>query len=287
MSIDRFNRHLPLFGKEGQQKLRAAHAAVVGVGGLGTHVVQQLALLGIGGLTLVDGEELDQTNKNRYVGAWHDDPTPGTKKVDLGERLAKAIDPSLEVKTIDRTFISPEGFEAITQSGVVFGCLDKDGPRFVLNELCLAYGLPLFDLASDIITGKSLSYGGRVSAIVDGTACLVCQDCLDMNEVQHQLISRETREDRAKIYGVDLALLDRTGPSVVSINGVIASLAVTEYMAFATGLRVPKRLLTYHGHLGKVTLATDEPKPDCYYCKVLRGTRERADVHRYYRDVAR
>jgi hypothetical protein len=282
MEFERFNRQLLLFGKEGQAKLRGTHVAVVGVGGLGTHVVQQLALLGVGGLTLIDGEELDHTNKNRYVGVWHDDPAQGAQKVDLGERLVKAIDPSIAVNKVDKTFISPQGFASIIESTAVFGCLDKDGPRFVLNELCTAYERPYFDLASDIVPGTSLSYGGRIAITVDDGGCLVCQDCLDMAEVQDQ--SPETREERARIYGVDVAVLGRAGPSVVSINGVVASLGVTEFMAFVTGLRPPKRHLTYHGHLGKVTLLTDPPKPDCYYCKEVRGMHDRADVQRYYRD---
>ena len=79
-------------------------------------------------------------------------------------------------------------------------------------------------------------------------------------------------------------LLDVAGPSVVSINGVVASLAVTEFMLRVTGIREPNRLLTYHGRTGKVTVSTDEPVPDCYYCKGLWGTGDRADVQRYIRE---
>ena len=70
----------------------------------------------------------------------------------------------------------------------------------------------------------------------------------------------------------------------MSINGAVASLAVTEFMLGATGLREPNRLLTYQGRTGKVTVSIDEPALDCYYCKGLRGTRDRADVHRYVRE---
>src|SRR5438876_499513 len=63
---DRFNRNELFFGKEGQQKLRAARCAIIGVGGLGTHVVQQLALLGVGSIDLVEPEELSNDNRNRY-----------------------------------------------------------------------------------------------------------------------------------------------------------------------------------------------------------------------------
>jgi hypothetical protein len=70
---------------------------------------------------------------------------------------------------------------------------------------------------------------------------------------------------------------------VVSINGVVASLAITEFIVGVTGIRPPHHLLTYYGHLGKVTVNTDEPRPDCYYCKGIRGYRARADVERYIR----
>ena len=69
------------FGRDGQEKIAKTHVAIVGIGGLGTHVVQQLALLGIGQLTLVDNEEIDATNLNRYIGVRHSDPIPVTPKV--------------------------------------------------------------------------------------------------------------------------------------------------------------------------------------------------------------
>src|SRR4051794_3604161 len=106
MSDHRFDRNERLFGKEGQALLRRAVVAVVGNGGLGTHVVQQLALLGVGGLLLIDHEELDDSNLNRYVGAYHYDPIPGTPKVNLGYRIAKSIDPGLRVERIPERFRS-------------------------------------------------------------------------------------------------------------------------------------------------------------------------------------
>src|SRR5688500_6884118 len=94
MSEDRFARQVALFGNAGQNKLRVTSVAIVGVGGLGTHVVQQLALLGVAKLTLIDSEQLDATNRNRYVGSFYYDPIPGSRKVILGARMARAIDPT-------------------------------------------------------------------------------------------------------------------------------------------------------------------------------------------------
>ena len=96
---DRFDRNMRFFGKDGQDEIAKAHVAIVGIGGLGTHVVQQLSLLGIGHLTLIDNEELDVTNLNRYVGVRHSDPITGTMKVIIGERTAKEINPNIKVNT--------------------------------------------------------------------------------------------------------------------------------------------------------------------------------------------
>ncbi len=283
MSDDRFDRNERLFGKEGQARIRAATVAVVGIGGLGTHVVQQLALLGVGGLALIDSEELDITNKNRYVGVRHDDPVPGSRKVDLGERLALAIDPTIRVRKVFDTVVTEAGFAAVRDAGYVFGCVDREGVRLILNELCAAYARPYLDLASEVRPEEKPVYGGRMCACVGGEGCLSCLGILDVAEAQRDLAGPSAQRDRDAIYGVQADALGGAGPSVVSINGVVASLAVTEFMAAVTGLRAPCRLLTYHGHTGKVTLGTDQPAPDCYYCKGLRGAGEKADVERYLR----
>jgi len=281
---ERFDRNIRFFGKEGQDRLAASHVAVVGVGGLGTHVVQQLALLGVGHLTLIDKQELDGTNLNRYVGARHDDPIPGTPKVDIGERIVKAINLHILVDRIPLSLISKEAFEAIIQADYVFGCLDQEGLRLILNELCSAYSRPYFDLASEILPGNPPSYGGRVCVAWDGQGCIVCYDELDVAEAQADLLSPEARRDQKAIYGIRREDLGQVGPSVVSINGVVASLAVTEFMLGVTGIRPPKRLLTYRGQMGVVTAKSEEPAPNCYYCKGIRGKGDSADVWRYIRE---
>ena len=129
---------------------------------MGTHVVQQLALLGVGRITLIDKEELDTTNLNRYVGARHYDPIPGTPKVNIGYSQVKEINPNIHVELIPHSLISEQAFNAIIKASHVFGCLDNDGARLILNELCAAYTLPYIDLASEIIPSNSTDYGGRV-----------------------------------------------------------------------------------------------------------------------------
>jgi hypothetical protein len=284
MTNNRFDRNIRFFGKEGQDRLAASRVAVVGVGGLGTHVVQQLAFLGGGHFELIDKEELDETNLNRYVGARHDDPIPGTPKVDIGERIVRAINRTAEVRKHPVSLVSEEAFSAIIGSDYVFGCLDLEGLRLILTELCAAYERPYFDLASGIEPGPPMEYGGQVCVAWNGEGCLICSEALDLTEAQADLLDPSARRNRDAIYGVHKGALDVVGPSVVSINGLVASLGVTEFMLAVTGIRPPKRLLTYRGRGGGVGVKNDPPAPDCYYCRGIRGSGSAADVERYLKE---
>ena len=280
MNTDRYDRNIRFFGQEGQDRLAACSVAVVGVGGLGTHVVQQLALLGIGKLALIDKGELKENSRNRYIGAWHDDPVPGSSKVYIGERLAREINHHIQVETVHNQLASQVAFEAVRGCDYVFGCLDNDAARLILNELCLAYSKPYFDLASDISPGGS-QYGGRVCAVWHDAGCLVCYGEIDVAEVNLASMTGAQRQDYEAIYGVHTDALGEAGPSVVSINGVVASLAVTEFMLVATGKKDhPRRFLKYHGNGGIVTKVTDAPDPGCYYCAGVRGKGDSAGLSR-------
>lgn len=283
MSDQRFERNVRFFGEQGQERIRSTSVTIAGVGGLGCFVAQELALLGVGKLSFVDSEELAVTDRNRSVCATSTDLIPGSRKVDLCKRMVNAIDPTIPVHLVDDSVISQQAFDAILSSDWVFGCLDSEGTRFVLNELCSAYAIPYVDVATDIPTGERVRYGGRV-CFATGLGCLVCLDQIDMEEVRHELGGSELQDLEKQIYGVDKALLGTSGPSVVSINGVVASLAVTEFAVGVAGLRPPNRILTYRGHLGGVFTNNDEPHPDCYYCHGIRGTKAAADVQRYLRE---
>lgn len=278
---ERYQRQELFFGKEGQAHIASASVAIVGVGGLGTQAVQQLALLGVGHLALIDGQELAETNRNRYIGVRTDDPVPGFLKVDLGERIVREINKATNVTKLADSFVSYSGFSAIKATDYVFGCLDSEGGRLVLNEFCGAYEKPYLDLASDIIPGTSIQYGGRIHVNWTGDSCLMCSGLIDVNEAQSDLAGPAGAREREAIYGIERHLLDHSGPSVVSINGVVASLGVTEFMVGITGVRTPRPLLMYYGANGKVTTPTDPPMPDCYYCKSVRGKGDGAGLQRY------
>ena len=280
---DRFDRNERLFGKEGQARLRQTRIAVMGAGGLGGHVIAQTALLGVGSIATVDREDISLSNRNRYIGVWHTDPIPGSPKVALAKRHVHLIDPSISVTPIKDDILSAATLKSIKGADYVFGCVDNDGVRFFINEVCLAYEKPLIDLASD--APEPGVFGGHVAIVTGGHGCLHCLDLLDPDDVRRFLSPAEMIENEAAVYGINASALAETGPSVVSVNGVVASLSVTAFMALATGMPRPYTFQTYRGDRGVVTRRTTTATEDCYYCSVVRGQGDRADLDRYFRRV--
>lgn len=278
---DRYHRSTLLFGAEGQRRLRSTSALVIGASGLGSPLIQHLALLGVKRITSVDDEELDETNRNRFVGAKHTDPVPGSPKVDLVCRMIREINPDVGSVALQCGLVSEEAFDAVRAGDWVFGCLDKDGPRAILNELCAAYEKPYIDLASDV--PEPGIYGGRVCVAVGGSGCLDCLGLLDRRAVRRYIETDEQREREDAVYGIAKGALEKKGPSVSPVNGVIAALAATEFMVAVTGLRAPTRLQEYRGWESKVVVVKDEPRPDCLCCTGIRGKPKEADVERYLR----
>jgi molybdopterin-synthase adenylyltransferase len=97
--------------------------------------------------------------------------------------------------------------------------------------------------------------------------CLFCLDLFDQRQIRHATMTPDELAAEAAIYGVPVDALDATGPSVVTINGVVASLAATEAMVYLTGLRSPAKQLTYRADQGGVRINLDLPTAlGCRYC---------------------
>jgi molybdopterin-synthase adenylyltransferase len=265
----RFTRQEALFGLAGQERIERTSIALVGLGGNGTQVAQNLVHLGTRKFILVEPGDLKNSSKNRYIGHRHDDPVPGTTKLAIAERMINAVSPDAEVIPVRHPLEHEEAQNAIANADVVFGCLDDDGPRFLLNELCAAKRKKLIDVATEIIPGTNtepVRYGGRVFVIWERPGCLACCDQLDMNEVGMYLAGPEERKNREDIYGLRRQDPDGSGPSVVTLNGVVSAIAVTEFLVGITGLRAPVRLSVYRADLGRVTTSTDAPSSQCFTC---------------------
>jgi molybdopterin/thiamine biosynthesis adenylyltransferase len=265
----RYSRHAGLFGAEGQRRIADARAAIVGVGGIGSHVVQQLAYLGVLSFVLIDSDSVSASNLNRLIGATPEDV--GAAKIDVSSRLILTIQPDAHIRTANTSFGSGTSWTDLADVHVVFGCVDTDSARLELVRSASALALPYVDLASDV--SPEGEFGGRAFFALDGTRCLSCSGELDPHELARDVMTAEQRAADDRIYGIDRSALEASGPSVVSVNGVVASLAVTEFAAWVTGLREPRGYLNYRADLGTVTARSDPPRSYCHYCMELWGSR--------------
>lgn len=282
MDADRFERQIPFLGIEGQARLSRCRVAVVGVGGLGSHVVQQLAYTGVVNLSLIDADRVSKNNLNRLVTATPADI--GELKVNVLRRIIDALHPGADVRVVPEELRSHAAYTAVKDADYVVGCLDDDGPRLLLTLLAAAFEKPYLDLASEIGEDRT-SYGGRLVLSRPGQGCLRCRALLDDHEIQAWLETPEERRTRDRIYG-QRAAADGSGPSVVALNGVLASLGVMELMLDIAGVRPAHDYRKYAGVYGMIVTPGDgAPDPvACRICSEVRGQGDAADLERYIRE---
>ncbi len=280
-----FSRHFPFFGKEGQEKIEEIHVGFVGLGGTGSHVAQQLAYIGVKKFTIIDKDFVEGTDLNRLIGATVYDLEGPSTKVAVAERMIRQIRSETEctIASIQGYFPSKASLTALKDVDIIWGCVDRDGPRLILNEFTCVYEKPYIDLATEIHL-EERSFGGRVFFSIPGKSCLHCRGELSLDEIRRDLQSETEKIDEEAIYGVPKRDLGGSGPSVVSLNEIIASLAVTEFMVFVTGVRPPKEFLIYDGAKGIVKVNTDAPVQNCYYCNFIKGIGDIANVERFIQE---
>lgn len=241
----RHNRMILGFGEAAFRNLRAAKIGVVGCGGGGSHLVQQLAYLGVGAFVLIDADRVEETNLNRLIGAragrvghplinrlFHRRRTDvGRLKVEVLNRLVNDIDENIAVEALPSYFPSRESVDALRECDIVVACVDKIQVRDDLNRLCKRYLIPLLDVGLEITPSSTDSQEveaipGRVTKVLADGPCLRCQGVVS----DARLLSE--RGGQPMGYTGDAHIAD---PAVVTLNGVVASIAATEVLQLLTG----------------------------------------------------
>jgi molybdopterin/thiamine biosynthesis adenylyltransferase len=232
---ERFDRQVRALGQEGQRKIAEARVAIVGLGGTGSIITQQLAHLGVGRLLLIDQDHLELSNLNRVVGASSE--VIGRPKVEVAAELVHRINPAIGVEIHATEVMDSATLALSTDVDLIVGCVDSDAARLVMTAISQAYLVPYIDCAVGI-TGRAdrvTEAGGRVVTWVPGRACLVCCREIDLAVAAQELESSPERAFR-QAHGY-VAGAHMPDAAVISLNGTVASLAATELVALLTGLR--------------------------------------------------
>lgn len=166
----RYSRHilLPQIGIEGQEKLLAARALVIGAGGLGSPIALYLASAGVGSITLCDNEDVDLTNLQRQI--VHRTDSVGRKKVESARATLAAINPEVKVTALAER-VGEKRLEALAaQADVVLDGSDNFATRHAVNRVCVRLGKPL-------VSGAAVRFDGQVAVFdlrAPGSPCYAC-----------------------------------------------------------------------------------------------------------------
>jgi proteasome lid subunit RPN8/RPN11 len=244
-----FERSVRAFGQDIQAALGDLRIAVVGSGGTGSAVAEQLVRLGVRRLSLLDVDTLSASNVTRVYGSTPEDV--GRPKVEVLRDHLRRIAPDL-VCDIHQSMITTEpAARELTKCDLVFGCTDDNAGRLVLSRLATYLLTPVIDLGvllSSDAESKLTGIDGRVTVLSPGTACLVCRGRIDLARAASELMTPEERR-RLESEGYAPAL-GGAEPAVVAFTTAVAAAAVKELLERMIGYgpspRPSEILLRWH-----------------------------------------
>jgi len=271
------DRQVRAFGKTGQLAIQSLRIAVVGCGGTGSIVAQELAHLGATNILLIDPDRLTKTNLNRVVGATSADV--GRAKVEIARRMIRRIAPGAIAQTIKGDVLKPSTGKLLLDYDLILCCTDSDGSRHFLNQLAYQYFIPVIDMGVSITPDKSdkiVSIDGRVQMLAPGLACLICNDgVLSHRRVMWDLQS--ARQRRSDPYFLEVAGIKQ--PAVISLNGIVASQAITIFLSAVAGVPVMSRSIRFRFMQGDARRMNTDPRPGCVNCSVESGFYGKGTLH--------
>lgn len=224
IDTDLYDRQIRAFGLKGQELLSQLTIGIVGAGGTGSAVAEQLAREGVRKFVVIDHDKFLKSNKTRVYGSYAD--TKNKPKVEIIKKNIQRIEPKSSVKDIPENVISQKVLNQLKNCDVVFSCTDRHAPRSVLNELAHQFFIPVIDLGVGIDAKNGKIEGGsvRVSLSSPTLPCLYCIGVINSEQILAESLDKKELESRQKegyIKGMDDDV-----PSVITFTTLAASYAL-------------------------------------------------------------
>ncbi|MEJ5990805.1 HesA/MoeB/ThiF family protein [Ramlibacter sp. PS3R-8] len=244
----RYSRHILLdeVGVEGQQKLLASHALVIGAGGLGSPVALYLGTAGVGRITLVDHDAVDLTNLQRQIA--HNLERVGRPKAESARDAIAAINPDVLVQPLVLKADAQGLDELVPGADVVIDCSDNFATRHMINAACVAHRKPL-------VSGAAIRFDGQVSVFDTRGAQAPCYACVFPPD-------QDLEETRCATMGVFAPLV-----------GIIGAMQASEALRLLAGVgsSLAGRLQMLDGRTMEWSEVRVKRDPACRVCGPLRG----------------
>ena len=268
---DQFDRNIRAFGGEIQKVLSDLHVAVIGGGGTGSAVIEQLVRLGVRHLHLLDPDTLTASNLTRVYGSFPEDI--GKPKVDVLAAHVGRIAPDAEVIATQDKITMEATAKLLLDADVIFGCTDDNAGRLVLSRVASYLLTPVIDcgvLLSSGGGGQIDGIYGRVTMLVPGAACLVCRNRIDLQRAAAEVLApEEHRRLAGEGYAPALAGVE---PAVVAFTTQVAAAAVSELLErlIQYGPEPAPTEVLLRAHEREVSTNDQNPR-DGHYCHPGRG----------------
>lgn len=244
-----YDRNVRAFGGHIQRTLHDLNIGIVGCGGTGSSVAEQLARLGVRRITLVDPDNLSESNITRVYGSSASDA--GRSKVDVLAAHLERIAIDMQCKRLKTMLTTESAARLLAGSDLIFGCTDDNAGRLVLSRIATYFVTPVIDcgvLLDSDENGRLIGIDGRVTVMAPGNACLVCRGRIDVARAAAELMTPEER-NRRENEGYAPAL-GRIEPAVVTFTTAVAAAAVSEllerFIGYGPEPRPSEILLRFH-----------------------------------------
>ncbi|AGB03457.1 HesA/MoeB/ThiF family protein [Methanoregula formicica] len=237
---ERYKRQILLFGNEGQERLKSSHIFIAGAGGLGSPAAIYLAVAGVGEITIVDMDTVDQSNLNRQI--LHTDRDIGKKKTVSAIAKLREYNPDIIINAIDTTITADNIRGLVGQADGIVDAMDNYPVRYLLNRVALEKKIPFFHGA---IRGF---YGQATTILPEKTPCLAC------------IFPRAPPKEVFPVVG--------------ATPGVIGTIQATEVVKYLTkqGELLAGRLFLWDGLAATSEEIALEKNPACPVCGSGAGT---------------
>ena len=239
----RYSRHIMLdeIGIEGQERILAAHAVIIGAGGLGSPAALYLGSAGVGRITIVDNDVVDMTNLQRQIA--HTTDRVGQPKVESIRAAVHAINPGTRIDGIqqraDRALLDT----LVPQASLVLDCTDNYRTRHMINAACVRHNVPL-------VAGAAIRLDGQLMVIDPRDARCACYACVFAPDAQFE-------EVQCASMGV-----------FAPVVGVVGTLQAAEALKLIAGFGTPAtgRLLMFDSSRLDWSSMQTTRAPDCTVC---------------------
>jgi molybdopterin/thiamine biosynthesis adenylyltransferase len=241
----RYSRHILLdqIGIAGQERLLAAHALVVGAGGLGSPAALYLAVAGVGRITLADHDVVELTNLQRQIA--HDMASLGVNKAESAARRMRAMNPDMQALPLPQRLAGDALEAAVAVADVVLDCSDNFPTRQAVNRACVHHRKPL-------VSGAAVRFDGQVAVFDLRRADAPCYACLFPEDARDA-------EMRCAEFGVFAPLV-----------GIIGAMQASEALKLiiGTGESLSGRFLLYDALAAEWRSMRLKKDPRCSVCDV-------------------